>query len=143
MNQRAQIMRAWNRRSATAYQSPQLKKAQAFFTMVNERPEVCWEDLVTEFRRNYYDAFDEIVPAVTDTDHSLIVYNCFRFLDFNNPKEVDVAKNFIRNCNPEKHQGTLQALAAVPSLQPELNKKPGLPASVRDALGAKSQVLHP
>jgi len=138
MNQRSQVMQAWNRRSATAYQSPQVKKAQAFFTMVNERPEICWEDLATEFRRNYYDAFDEIVPTVMATDHALIVYNCLRVFDFNNPKEADVARNFIRNCNAEKHQVALQALAAVPSLQPELNKKPGLPAPVRNALSAKS-----
>jgi hypothetical protein len=140
MNQREEIMQAWNRHSATAYPSPQFKKAQAFFEMLNERPEICWDDLVAEFRRNYYDAFDEIVSVMVDTDNPLIMYNCVRFADLNNPREVDAAKNFIRNCDADKHQVSLQALAAVPGLQSELKKKPQLPAPVRQALGLKDLI---
>lgn len=138
MNQRQEIMEAWNRYSATAYRSPQFQKAQAFFEMMNQRPNICWDDLATEFRRNYYDAFDVIVPVLMSTDNPLIMYNCVRFANLNNPKEVDAAKTFIRSCNAEKHQVSLQALAAVPSLQSELNLKPGLPAPVRSALGQKT-----
>ena len=137
MMQRKEIMQAWNRRSATAFRSPQFQKAQAFFSMLENRPKVCWDDLVPEFRRNYYDGFDDIVSVMMDTDHPLVVNNCFRYADFNNPKEVEVAKNFIRNCDANKHLVTLQTLAAIPSLQPELNKKSGLPNPVREALGVK------
>jgi hypothetical protein len=131
-------MQAWNRYSATAYRSPQFQKAQAFFEMMNQRPDICWDDLVTEFRQNYYDAFDVIVPVLMSTDDPLIMNNCVRFANLSNPKELDAAKTFIRNCNAEKHQVSLQALAAVPSLQPDLNSKAGLPTSVRTALSPKT-----
>jgi len=138
MNQRQEIMQAWNRYSATAYRTPQFQKAQGFFTMMDQRPDICWDDLVTEFRRNYYDAFDVIVPVLMSTDNPLVMYNCVRFADLNNPKEADAAKTFIKNCDAQKHQLSLQSLAAVPNLQSELNQKPGLPDPVRAALGQKS-----
>jgi len=138
MLQRKEVMDAWKRRKATAYRSPQLQKADAFFAMVNNRTDNCWDDLVAEFRRNYYDSFDEIVPVMMETDNPLIMYNFARHADFNNPKEVEAAKSFIRNCNAEKHQASLQAMASVPSLQQELQNKPNLPDSVRNALQAKA-----
>jgi hypothetical protein len=134
MNQRQEIIDAWNRYSKTAYRSPQFQKAQDFFTMMDQRPDICWDDLVTEFRRNYYDAFDVIVPVLMSTDNPLIMHNCARFADLNNPKEVDAAKTFIRNCDADKHQVTLQRLAAVPALRPELSTKPKLPDPVKQAL---------
>jgi len=135
MNQREEILRSWNRYSAAAYRSPQFLKAQAFFNMVNERTDMCWEDLVAEFRRNYYDAFDVIVGVMMDTKDPLIMHNYVRFADLSNPKEASAAKTFIRNCDPDKHQVSLLELAALPDMRAELQKKPLLPESVRAALG--------
>ena len=42
MNQRQEILQAWNRYSATAYRSPQFQKAQAFFQMMQQRPARVW-----------------------------------------------------------------------------------------------------
>jgi hypothetical protein len=141
MNQRREILQAWAKYSATAYPSPQLKKAQAFFQLISDRPDICWDELVTEFRKNYYDAFDQIIPVLISTDDPLIVYNCVRFADLDNPKEVETLRNFVRTCDPQKHQLTLQALATVPALQSEVMKKPMLPDMVRQALGFKPQVV--
>ena len=141
MNERQEIMQAWNKYSATAFRSPQFMKAQAFFQMVNERPDICWEDLANEFRNNYYDAFDHIVPVLISTDDPLIVYHVMHFADLGNPKEADMAKNAIRTLDPQKHEVTMNRLAANPSLQPELLKKAQLPESVRTTLGLTSKVV--
>jgi hypothetical protein len=138
MNQREEIMRSWRQSSAAAYGSPQFQKAQAFFEMVNQRTDMCWDDLAAEFRRNYYDALDVIVGVTMGTNHPLIVHNyCVRFADLNNPKEANAIKAFIRNCDPVKHQVTLLALAEVPDMRAELLKKPRLPESVRALLGLR------
>jgi len=73
-----------------------------------------------------------------ETDNPLIMNNFARYANFNNPKELEAAKTFIRNCNAEKHQASLQAMASVPGLQQELQNKPNLPDSVRNALQAKA-----
>jgi hypothetical protein len=79
--------------------------------MVAAKADVCWEDLVAEFRRNYYDAFDEIVPALLASDDPFITFNCVRLADLSQPKEVKALQDFIRTCDPEKHQVSLRALA--------------------------------
>lgn len=137
MNQREEILRAWNRYSATAYHSPQFDKAQAFFQLVSDRQNACWDELEVEFRRNYYDAFDEIVGVLMSTNDPLIIYNCVRLADASNPKEANALKNFIRQADPQKHEVSLAALAAVPAMQTELLNKQQLPASVRTVLGEK------
>jgi len=141
MNQRLEILQAWAKYSATAYRSSQFLKAQAFFQLIADRPDICWDELVTEFRNNYYDAYDVIVPVLLSTDDPLIVHNCVQFADLNNPKEADTVKTIIATVDPEKHQGTLQTLATVPSMQPVLMKKAQLPDSVRVTLGLTSKVV--
>jgi len=141
MNERQEILQAWKQRSTNAFRSPQFMKAQAFFQLVNDQQSICWDDLVTEFRRNYYDAFDEIVPVLLATDDPLIVFHVAKFSDMDNPKEANVARNIIQTMDPQKHEATLQMLAANTSLQPELLKKAQLPDSVRAVLGLTSKTV--
>jgi len=136
MHQRAAIMEAWRKVTRFRAGSPRLEKAQAFFDMLRERPEACWGPaLVTEFRRQYYDAFDEIVSALFATDDPLIIYQCLQHADFSKPKEVEAFQQFIEDCDPEKHQVTLRALAGtqVPELRKAVEAKKHLPDSVREA----------
>lgn len=135
MNQQQEILQSWNRYSATAVRSPQFLKAQQFFQLISDRPDLCWEALVPEFRKNYYDAFEIIVSVLKDTDDPMIIHNLVRFADLSNPQEANATKTFIQNCNPDKHQVTLMELAAVPDMRTELQKKPVLPDSVRTSLG--------
>lgn len=139
MNQRQEIAQAWDHYSATAFHSSQFARARQFFHLIEERPEMCWDDLVEEFRKNYYDAFDVIIPVLLSTDDPLIVHNIVQFADLSNPKEADTIKGVIRSSDPQKHQVTLQELAGVKSLRPELMKKPKLPENVRHALGLKKK----
>lgn len=137
MHQRIAIMEAWRKATRFRAGSPQLNKAQAFFDMLLERSEVCWgPELATEFRRHYYDAFDEIVSALFATDDPLIIYQCLQHADFTKPKEVEAFQQFIRDCDPEKHQVILRELAEtqVPALRNAVKAKKHLPDSVREAL---------
>ena len=139
MHQKIAIMEAWRKATRFRAGSPQFEKAQAFFDMLRERPAVCWSpELVTEFRRQYYDAFDEIVSTLFATDDPLIIYQCLQHADFTKPKEVEAFQQFIGDCDPEKHQVTLRALAGtqVPELRKAVEAKKHLPDSMREALVA-------
>jgi hypothetical protein len=130
------IMEAW-RKALVSCGFTTVGKAQAFFDMLSARSEVCWgPELATEFRRHYYDAFDEIVSALFATDDPLIIYQCLQHADFTKPKEVEAFQEFIRNCDPEKHQVILRELAEtqVPELRKAVKAKKHLPDSVREAL---------
>lgn len=135
MNQRATIRAAWERYKKTHPNSPHLQTAQAFFDYMEAKPDICWEDLTVDFRRNYYDAFDEIVGTLLEADHPLIIYNATRFANFDNPRELEAAKKVIQQIDPDKHQTSLVQLAQVSNLQPSLKVKGHLPDSVRVALG--------
>lgn len=123
------------RRGGAASASQQ--RAQTFMAMVREQEALCWEDLVAEFRQNYYDSFAELIPPLFATDDPLIIHNCIRFADLNQPREVEILKQFIRSCDPEKHQVSLRALAerGQPELTAELKKRKDLPQSVRESIG--------
>jgi hypothetical protein len=141
MNERQEILQAWNQRSAVTFRSPQFMKAQAFFQLVNDEQSICWDDLVTEFRRNYYDAFDEIVPTLLATNDPLIIFHVAKFADLQNPKEANLAKTIIQTMDVQKHEATMQLLANNTSLQPELLKKGLLPDSVRVVMGLAPRAL--
>src|SRR5262245_38593434 len=136
MHQKVAIMKAWAHASRARISTPAREKAQAFFEMLSEQREFCWEKLLAEFRRNYYDAFDEIVSVLFATDDPFIIYQCVQHADLNNPREVEVLQQIIRDCNPEKHQVSLLALAEkqVPAFTAALQEKQFLPAPVREAL---------
>lgn len=112
------------------------EKAQAFFQMLRERKNICWEELVPEFRANYYEAYDELVSVLFATDDVFVVYNVIRFADFSKPQEVRAHVKFIQECDPVKHQVSLRALAQtkIPELLKALQNKKGLPDSVRELL---------
>ncbi len=135
MNQRAILSAAWERYKRAHPNSPHLKTAQAFFDYMDAKPDICWDDLVVDFRRSYYDAFDEIVGTLLETDDPLLIYNATRFADFNNPRELEAAKKVIQQMDADKHQVSLAQLAQVPDLQPTLKVRGYLPDSVRTVLG--------
>jgi hypothetical protein len=136
MNQRKVILKIWERRRALLADTPRRRMAEAFFDVVRQQMEMCWEGLADEFRRNYYPAFDLIVPVLLETDDALILYNYVRFADLNNPKEVAAAQQLIRASNSGKHQVTLRTLAQTQKseLLSTLREKQDLPESVRAAL---------
>lgn len=137
MLQRDKILEAWKRHSEKRFPTPQFRKAQEFFEFMEANPDICWDELAVEFRENYYDAFDEIVPVLLDTDDPLIIYNCIKFADMDSPQEIEAAKRVIRDSDPEKHQVTMRVMTDVQDLHTELKHKAGLTAPVRMALSRK------
>ena len=135
MNQREVILAAWQRHKKNRASSAHLRKAEEFFDLVANSPDICWTELSEEFRRNYYDAFDEIVPVLFDTDDALIVHNCVRFAELANPKESEAATKLIHQVDSDKHEVTMVKLARHEHLQPAMKKVGNLPASVKAALG--------
>jgi hypothetical protein len=136
MNQRAVIRQIWDRRKKTLAPTPQVEKAEAFFRLVDEQTDMCWEALAEEFRRNYYDAVDEIVSVLLETDDPLIIYNCIRFSDQSRPQEVAAMKRVARECDCERHQVSLLTLANTKAKEVTtvLRARKDLPQVVRAAL---------
>ena len=136
MDQRHTILKNWERRRALLADTPRRRKADAFFDLVRQQTDTCWEGLIDELRRNYADVLDEIVPVVLETDDPLILYNIVRFADLSNPKEVGVLQQLIRGASGEKHQVTLRTLAETrkSEIMQVLRTKQDLPESVRTAL---------
>ena len=136
MNQREVIRQSWARRKKASTLSPHFDKAAEFFQMIEEQPDLCWEDLAAEFRRNYYDAFDIIVPTLLDTDDPLITYNCVRFSDQSQPKEMAALQHIARESDSDRHQVALLTLADTKKqeLTTVLRGRKDLPQAVRLSL---------
>ncbi|HVF43554.1 MAG TPA: hypothetical protein VM936_11110 [Pyrinomonadaceae bacterium] len=134
MLQRQTIGDVLERVRAERGDSPQFQKAAQFFQMALGHTEICWDDLVLEFRRNYKDAIDEIVAVLMETDDPLIIFHTLRVLDPNDPQESKAIDDIVRGLDPVKHEVGMLGLLGEPSLRAALKKKRDLPESVRAAL---------
>jgi hypothetical protein len=137
MDQRIEVLTAIKKFMATRADSPRKRKAQAFVDLIEQNPDMCWDDLAEEFRNNYYDAFDEIVPALTGLDDPLVTYNCVRLANTDNVKEVMTLKEIAGSVDSYKHQVSLRAMVKTRSaeLLPVIKGKADLPNSLRVSLG--------
>ena len=137
MDQRIEVLKAIKKNMVTSPDSPRKRKAEAFVDLIEQNPDMCWDDLAREFRDNYYDAFDEIVPALTAIDDPLVTYNCVRLADANNVKEVQAMKQVAESVDSYKHQVSLRAMVKTRSdeLLPVIKGKADLPNSLRVSLG--------
>lgn len=141
MNQREVILAAWQKHKATRAPSKHMKMAEEFFEYVEDHPEFCWTELSEEFRSKYYEAFDEIVPVLMDTDDPFIIHNLVRFADLDQPKESDAAKQIARNVDPKRHEVTMVKLAENKdeSLRSTIKKRAKLPDAVKAAIAARDE----
>jgi len=137
MDQRVEVLSAVKQFMATRADSPNKRRAQAFVDLIEQNPDMCWDDLAVEFRNNYYEAFDEIVPALAAIDDPLVTYNCVRLADANNVKEVQAMKQVAESADSYKHQVSLRAMVKTRSeeLLPVIKGKADLPNSLRVSLG--------
>jgi hypothetical protein len=137
MEQRVEVLSAIKKFMVTRADSPGKRRAQAFVDLVEQNPDMCWDDLAQEFRNNYYEAFDEIVPALAAIDDPLVTYNCVRLADANNAKEVQAMKQVAETADSYKHQVSLRAMVKTRSeeLLPVIKGKADLPNSLRVSLG--------
>ena len=134
MLQRQTVGEVLERVRAERGDSPQFQKAAEFIQTALNRPEICWDDLVVEFRHNYKDVIDEIVAILMATDDPLIIFHTLRVLDPNDPREAKAIDDIVRGLDPVKHEVGMLGLLGEPNLRAALKKKRDLPESVRAAL---------
>lgn len=139
MNQRELILAAWQEHKAKSAPSKHVKLADEFFEYVADHPEFCWIQLSEEFRSKYYDAFDEIIPMLMETDDPFIIHNLVRFADLDQPKEVDAAEEIATNVDPGRHEVTMARLAGTKNdkIRGAVKNRTKLPDSVKTKIGAK------
>jgi len=153
MEQRTMIYGAWARgggqgvarsaaraslAAAAVEETPDVSAAaQGFMDLMRDRPEVCWEDMVPEFRAHFYDALEELIPPLLALDDPLITLNLVRFADPNSPREAALLRRVIEQSDPERHQHSLRAIAEMkkPELLAAIQRKRDLPDSVKEVLG--------
>jgi hypothetical protein len=142
MLERAKILEAWAQRSGATADTNRKRKAESFFDYVRSNPGACYDDLAAEFRRNYYDAFEEIVPVVLAIDDPLLIYHVVQRADLNNPREAAVVESLIGRLDSTRHQVTFRALArsGTPEIRATMLAKPNLAAKVRLALNPQRSV---
>jgi hypothetical protein len=136
MHQRTTVLRALQPSDVAATARRSQPQIDDFCQLLRDREDACWEELVAEFRRSYYDAFDEVVPALFATDDPIIIYNLVRSLDASQPKERDALQQFVQQCESEKHQASLRVIAETRSeeLLAAIRHKQDLPPLVQEAL---------
>ena len=155
MEQRTMIYGAWARAggqaaarsaataslAAAVEDTPHVSAAAgAFMELMRDSPEVCWEDMVPEFRAHYYDALEELIPPLLALDDPLITLNLVRFADPNRPREIALLRQVVEQSDPERHQHSLRAIAEMkkPELVAAIQRKGVLPDSVREVLGPRA-----
>ena len=119
--------------------SPQFQRAAEFIQTALARPEICWDDLVVEFRQHYKDSIDEIVAILMETDDPLIIFHTLRVLDPKDPVEAKAINDIVRDLDPVKHEVGMLGLLGEPNLRAAFKRKKDLPDSVRAALAPSAE----
>lgn len=123
MIQRSLVWRAWLRSRSDHIPSSKADRLRQFFEEMEAHPADCWDALVPTLRSRYEDVLEEIVTVLISTDDPLIIYNCFSFADFNNPRELRIIHKFILDCDSERHRCTLQFLSGFKACESELRDR--------------------
>ncbi len=139
MLQRQTVGEVLERVRAKRGDSPQFQRAAEFIQTALARPEICWDDLVVEFRQHYKDAIDEIVAILMETDDPLIIFHTLRVLDPKDPVEAKAISDIVRDLDPVKHEVGMLGLLGEPNLRAAFKKKKDLPDSVRAALAPPAE----
>jgi hypothetical protein len=134
MLQRQTVSEVLERVRAERGDTPQFQKAVELVQMALSRTEICWDDLVVEFRRNYKDVVDEVVAILMATEDPLIIFHTLRVLDPNDPVEARAIDEIVQDLDPVKHEVGMLGLLGEPNLRAAIKKKRDLPESVRSAL---------
>lgn len=71
----------------------------------------CWRDFSDDFRKNFYDCFDEIVPPLLEIDDPLIRLALVKYLDPSKPKEKEALARIAKSVNPEIDEVSVKYLA--------------------------------
>lgn len=78
-------------------------RLQEFLTYVDEHELDCWEELVAEFRKSYYDLFELVVPPLMAVDDTPLRLALIHSLDVRRRQESSLLRTFVGSADPEKH----------------------------------------
>ena len=106
-------------------------RVRAYVQKLKDNPDICWPDLAADFRHNYYDLFDVVVPQVFKTDAPMVIYNLVENLDLTKDNEAKAVADFARSCDVQKHELTLMKLAS--------SRVPAIKALAKDRLKTLQQ----
>lgn len=135
MLQRQTVGEVLERVRAERGNTPQFQKAMELVQTALGHTEVCWDDLVVDYRRNYKDVTDDLVAILIATDDPLIIFHMLRVLDPNDPVEAEAINDIVEGLDPVKHEVGMLGLLGEPTLRAAIKKKRNLPESVRAELG--------
>ncbi len=102
--------RKW--REAGLYKSKK-SSVQSFLKYIEDNPLDCWDESIKVFRKRFYDAFDDLVPPLLDTDDKLMRLIVIRRLNAKNRKELDLLKKLAKDLDAHEHELELKAVALV------------------------------
>lgn len=128
MHERVAIVRRLRQVKNAPRPTSAQKKAEAFLDVIRQKKEACWPELVKEFREDYYDCFEDIIPRLVETDDPQVMMLLVEYADLQQKKEVETLLNFVKKCDPGKHGGFLTMLS-----------ERRLPAELKRAVEAKMQ----
>ena len=102
--------RKW--REAGLYRSKK-SSVRSFLKYIEDNPLDCWDEAIKVFRKRFYDAFDDLVPPLLDTDDKLMRLIVIRRLNVNKRKELDVLKRLAKELDAQDDVLELKAVALV------------------------------
>ena len=111
----------------------QNEKVQAFLKYFDEHSELCWSEVLREFRERYYEGFNDLVPPLLDIDDKLLRLMIVRKADLNQGQEVELLSELVRKADPLKNEPELSAIARRrhTRLTAELQKRQDLTEELR------------
>jgi hypothetical protein len=112
MFDRMNVLDQLEAQAAPAGDPAKAARLREFVQKVKADPNLCWPDLATEFRKNYYDLTDMVVPIVLRMEAPMVNYQIIQSLDLSKPNEAKIVADFVQTCDAEKNQLTLTMLTS-------------------------------
>jgi len=129
MHIRELVKRTWQ--DAGLYKTRN-QKLQTFLKYFDEHPELCWDDLIQEFRTHHYDLFDDLIPPLLKVNDKLLRLTLIRKADLKRSQELNLLNQFVKQASPLNDELELAAIAQRQhkTLVDELRKRSDLPREV-------------
>jgi hypothetical protein len=130
----AAMRKIW--RKAGLYES-KTRTIRDFLDFVGAEPPSDWEHGLQEFRDRYYDAFDQVVPPLLQSDDKLLRLMLIRHADLSKRRELNLLKRFAETADPIRDEPELLAIATLghKSLDRAIRERGGLTPNLRQAVG--------
>lgn len=108
-------------------------QVQAFLKYFDRETDDCWDKVVTRFRREFDDLFDDIVPPLLESSVKTIRVTLIRRVDLRRKKEVHAIRDLIKFLDPHRDAPEILAIAKRKSraLQEELERRKDIVAMLR------------